>query len=366
MKLDAIARIAILAGVAIVATPLLHGDTAPFGQSVRPSKVLPQDTQTDQPTKTPPAKKANQDANTPVSNRKPAWKAIAEGEETDQTKKPSKTEPAKKTTQDATSPMSSNQRSGWRVIAEGEETEQPKQPAKTGNGTSTQMKAPAQPATGAKTTYTPGLPRSGQAAPSGQTLNQNYWSPNQPQKMSGNDWDSSTKAKQNMSNTTKAAPATTLPNAPKPNDPTHPANYYKTEDMNLLQKAKENPSLSTFISALEAAGLADQISNGGPFTIFAPSNEAFRQLPRGTLERLMRPENQRDLYMLISYHIAPGKIEAKDAKNQKLRTLNGRDLDMAAARGTVTVDDAEVIRQDIQGKNGVIHVIDAVLLPDNQ
>lgn len=366
MKLDAIARIAILAGVAIVATPLLHGDTAPFGQSVRPSKVLPQETQTDQPTKTPPAKKANQDTNTPVSNRRPAWKAIAEGEETDQTKQPSKAEPAKKPTQGATTPMSSNQRSGWRVVAEGEETDQIKQPAKTGNGTSTQIKAPAQPASGVKT-YTPGLPRSGQAPASNQTLNQNYWSPNQPQKMSDGDWDSSKKANQNMSSPNKAAPANTnLPNTPKPNDPTHPANYYKTEDMNLLQKAKENPSLSTFISALEAAGLADQISNGGPFTIFAPSNEAFRQLPRGTLERLMRPENERDLYMLISYHIAPGKVEAKDAKNQKLRTLNGRDLDMAAARGTLTVDDAEVIRQDIQGKNGVIHVIDAVLLPDNQ
>jgi uncharacterized surface protein with fasciclin (FAS1) repeats len=180
--------------------------------------------------------------------------------------------------------------------------------------------------------------------------------------MTGNDFDNSKKLKN------APAPLNSQGNfnAPRPGDATHPANYYKTEDKSLLQKAKENPSLSTFLSALDAAGLSDQLENGGPYTVFAPSNEAFRQLPKGTIDRLFRPENQRELYMIISYHIAPGKIDAKNAKTQKLRTLNGRDIDMETGRGTLTVDDAEVIRQDIQGQNGVIHVIDAVLLPPSK
>lgn len=331
MIYESIARIAVLAGLALVATPLLHGDTAPYGQPVRQNWGAPQDAQSGQTATTPPTRQTNKDATAPSSStRQFNWKVITPSDAQD-----SQTEQPKKNGNGSTAPS---------------------RPVNAPAATPLRQASPA--ATQAPANAMPQRPGK-QATPS---QGQNYWSPNQPQKMTGTDFDSSKKEQKSGS----PAQAPSAPSSVKPTDATHPANYYKTEDKSLVQKAKENPSLSTFITALEAAGLADQIDNGGPFTIFAPSNEAFRQLPKGTLDRLLRPENQRDLYMIISYHIAPGKIEAKDAKTQSVRTLNGRDLDMQAGRGVLTVDDAEVIRQDIQGKNGVIHVIDAVLLPPNQ
>lgn len=144
----------------------------------------------------------------------------------------------------------------------------------------------------------------------------------------------------------------------------HPASFYNSERRSLIQVAKDNPNLSTFVTAVEAAGLSDQLDNEGPYTIFAPSNEAFRQLPKGALDRLLKPENQRQLYSIISYHIVPGKVPAKDAKTAKIRTMNGRDVNLEVSRGSIQVGDAEVIRQDLPSQNGMIHIIDEVMLPN--
>ncbi len=161
---------------------------------------------------------------------------------------------------------------------------------------------------------------------------------------------------------------TALPAVPKPStiapamdDQKNPANYVNTETKNLIEKAQDNPNLSTFVSAIKAAGLADTLANGGPYTIFAPSNDAFNQLPKGVLDKLL--QNKKDLVAILTYHVVPGQILAKDAKTTKIRTLNGQDLNLEAVGGLVTVDDAEVIQPDIKAKNGVIHVIDEVISP---
>jgi len=145
------------------------------------------------------------------------------------------------------------------------------------------------------------------------------------------------------------------------NDQKNPATYINSETKNLIEKAQENPNLSTFISALKTAGLLDTLANGGPYTIFAPSNEAFNQLPKGVLDRLL--QNKKDLVSILTYHVVPGHILAKDAKTMKIRTLNGQDLNLEAIGGIITVDDAEVTQPDIKAKNGVIHVIDEVISP---
>ncbi len=188
--------------------------------------------------------------------------------------------------------------------------------------------------------------------------NQGYWSPNQAQKMSATEFSDAQRSGVKQNQATPAAPQPT-------NGNNHPASYYKKEEKTVLQKIKEDPQLSTFATAIEAAGLTSEINEGGPYTIFAPTNEAFRQLPRGTLDRLFRTENQRDLYMIIAYHIVPGKVKSKDGRSDQIRTLNGKDLNLESARGTIVIDDAEVIRQDIDGNNGVIQVIDTVLLPNS-
>ena len=144
-------------------------------------------------------------------------------------------------------------------------------------------------------------------------------------------------------------------------DQKNPATYMNSETKNLIEKAKDNPNLSTFISALKAAGLTDTLANGGPYTIFAPSNDAFNQLPKGVLDKLL--QNKKDLVSILSYHVVPGQILSKDAKTMKIRTLNGQDLNLESVGGLITVDDAEVIQPDLKAKNGVIHVIDEVISP---
>jgi len=144
-------------------------------------------------------------------------------------------------------------------------------------------------------------------------------------------------------------------------DQKNPATYMNSETKNLIEKAKDNPNLSTFVSALKAAGLSDTLANGGPYTIFAPSNDAFNQLPKGVLDKLL--QNKKDLVSILTYHVVPGQILSKDAKTMKIRTLNGQDLNLESVGGLITVDDAEVIQPDIKAKNGVIHVIDEVISP---
>ena len=123
-------------------------------------------------------------------------------------------------------------------------------------------------------------------------------------------------------------------------------------------------SFTTLAAALEAADLVDTLKGDGPFTVFAPTDEAFAALPAGTVESLLKPENKDQLVAVLTYHVVPGKVKASDVvKLDSATTVNGADVSIDASASGVTVDNANVVQTDIMASNGVIHVIDAVILP---
>ena len=120
----------------------------------------------------------------------------------------------------------------------------------------------------------------------------------------------------------------------------------------------------TLAAALTAADLVETLKGKGPFTVFAPTDEAFGKLPKGTLEDLLKPENKKKLAAILTYHVVPGRVMAADVvKLSKAKTVQGSELSIKVDDGKVKVDDANVTATDIRCSNGVIHVIDAVLLP---
>ena len=122
-------------------------------------------------------------------------------------------------------------------------------------------------------------------------------------------------------------------------------------------------SFKTLAAALQAAGLVETLKGDGPFTVFAPTDDAFAQLPAGTIESLLKPENKAKLAAILTYHVVPGKVMAADVvKLKSADTVQGQSLAINAADG-VKVNGAKVVKADIVCGNGVIHVIDAVLLP---
>ncbi|MCU0402322.1 MAG: fasciclin domain-containing protein [Algoriphagus sp.] len=121
---------------------------------------------------------------------------------------------------------------------------------------------------------------------------------------------------------------------------------------------------STLVAAVTTAGLVETLSGAGPFTIFAPVNAAFDALPAGTVETLLKPESKDKLTSILTYHVVAGNVLAADLKDgQKVTTLNGQELTVAIKDGVVTINGAKVTAADLAGSNGVIHVVDAVLLP---
>lgn len=132
---------------------------------------------------------------------------------------------------------------------------------------------------------------------------------------------------------------------------------------NIVTLAKTNPEVSTLVIALSATDVASVLQGEGPFTVFAPSNAAFAKLPATTLQSLLKPDAKGELTNILKYHVVPGKILAADMKSGKLKTLQGKDLDVVVQGADVTVNGAKVIKTDIVGSNGVIHVIDTVLMP---
>lgn len=123
-------------------------------------------------------------------------------------------------------------------------------------------------------------------------------------------------------------------------------------------------NFKTLVAAVQAAGLADTLKGQGPFTVFAPTDEAFAKLPAGTVDTLLKPENKDKLVAILTYHVVPGKVMAADVagKEVKAKTVQGSELTVNGKDG-VTVDGAKVIQADIVADNGVIHVIDAVIMP---
>lgn len=139
-----------------------------------------------------------------------------------------------------------------------------------------------------------------------------------------------------------------------------------TCDKTVVENAANNADFSTLVAAVKAAGLAETLSGSGPFTVFAPTNAAFEKLPAGTVEDLLKPENKAKLVKILTYHVVPGKVMSKQVvKLNKAKTVEGGEVAIAVNGGTVTVDGAKVIKADINSSNGVIHVIDAVILPKN-
>ena len=123
-------------------------------------------------------------------------------------------------------------------------------------------------------------------------------------------------------------------------------------------------SFKTLAAALKAADLVDTLKGEGPFTVFAPTDEAFAKLPAGTVETLLKPENKKKLAGLLTYHVVAGKVLSKDVAGMKsAKTVNGKEIAISAADGKVKINDATVTTADISASNGVIHVIDTVIMP---
>jgi uncharacterized surface protein with fasciclin (FAS1) repeats len=122
-------------------------------------------------------------------------------------------------------------------------------------------------------------------------------------------------------------------------------------------------SFKTLVAAVKAAGLVETLQGKGPFTVFAPTDEAFAKLPAGTVEDLLKPENKEKLKGILLYHVVPGKVMAADVKTMKAKTAGGKELSIKVEGGSVMVDNAKVVKTDVAASNGVIHVIDAVVLP---
>jgi uncharacterized surface protein with fasciclin (FAS1) repeats len=126
--------------------------------------------------------------------------------------------------------------------------------------------------------------------------------------------------------------------------------------------AAGSPNHTTLVAAVKAAGLVDTLSGPGPFTVFAPTDAAFAKLPAGTVEDLLKPENREKLVGILTYHVVAGKVMAKDVKAGAVKTVNGKQATLATASG-VTINGAKVVAADLSADNGVVHVIDTVILP---
>ncbi|MGA1537127.1 MAG: fasciclin domain-containing protein [bacterium] len=124
---------------------------------------------------------------------------------------------------------------------------------------------------------------------------------------------------------------------------------------NLVETAASNDAFKTLVAAVKAAGLVGTLAGKGPFTVFAPTDEAFAKLPDGTVESLLKPENKEKLISILTYHVIPGKVMSKDIKPQQ--------VSIKLSYGKVSVEGASVTAADVEADNGVIHIIDTVILP---
>lgn len=138
----------------------------------------------------------------------------------------------------------------------------------------------------------------------------------------------------------------------------------KEAGKDIVDTAVAAGSFKTLVAAVKAADLVETLKGPGPFTVFAPTDEAFAKLPAGTVESLLKPENKKKLIALLTYHVVPGKVLAKDVvKLTEAKTVQGSAVAIKVADGKVMVDGANVVKTDIETANGVIHVIDAVIMP---
>ena len=144
----------------------------------------------------------------------------------------------------------------------------------------------------------------------------------------------------------------------------HASSCSAGQTKDIVAVASNAGSFNTLVAAVKAAGLVETLQGTGPFTVFAPTDEAFAKLPAGTVEALLKPENKQKLITILTYHVVPGKVMAADVKTMKAKTVNGQELSLNVSNGKVTVNGANVVSADVAASNGVIHVIDSVVLPN--
>lgn len=140
----------------------------------------------------------------------------------------------------------------------------------------------------------------------------------------------------------------------------------KPAEKNIVETAVAAGSFGTLVKAVQAAGLAETLSGAGPFTVFAPTDEAFAKVDSKTLESLLQPENKEKLASILKYHVVSGKVMAEDARKldgKSAKTVQGDEIKIILADGKVKINDANVVKADVTATNGVIHVIDAVIMP---
>jgi len=137
-----------------------------------------------------------------------------------------------------------------------------------------------------------------------------------------------------------------------------------TSSMDIVDTAVSAKSFNTLVAALKAADLVDVLRGDGPFTVFAPTDAAFAKLPAGTVDNLLKPENKAKLQAVLTYHVVPGRYMAADVlKMSSAKTVNGNSFMVSMKGGDAMVDNAKIVKTDIMASNGVIHVIDSVILP---
>jgi uncharacterized surface protein with fasciclin (FAS1) repeats len=135
-------------------------------------------------------------------------------------------------------------------------------------------------------------------------------------------------------------------------------------DADIVDLAVSQDFLSTLVAAVKAGDLVDVLKSDGPFTVFAPTNEAFAKLPAGTVENLLKPENKDKLVAVLTYHVVAGKVMSGDLKNgMKAKTVQGSEITVTLKDGKAMINNATVTAADIIADNGVVHVIDTVILP---
>jgi uncharacterized surface protein with fasciclin (FAS1) repeats len=135
----------------------------------------------------------------------------------------------------------------------------------------------------------------------------------------------------------------------------------------IVETAQSAGSFNTLVAAVQAAGLVETLKGEGPFTVFAPTDAAFEKLPAGTVEDLLKPENREQLQKVLTYHVVPGRIMSSDLKGKTTAaaTVEGSEVEIDASGNAVMVDEATVSQADIAASNGVIHVIDTVIMPNS-
>lgn len=165
--------------------------------------------------------------------------------------------------------------------------------------------------------------------------------------------------------------ATVPPVSPTPTVPTtSPTPNSTTSNRNLAElatAAANQGQFQTLTTAVKAAGLSDQLTTAGPYTVFAPTDAAFAELPKTTLDNLLQPANKQQLVRLLAYHVVPGRFSSNQLKSGQVKTVEGQPVNIKVdpTNQTITVNDAKVTQADIPASNGIVHVVDKLILPPN-